>query len=273
MVHDHIRDSYPTLSRSYRKVADYILANPFDVAFMTATQLAAAVEVNTTTVVRFAQALGYTGYPHLLDAIRQRVRTEIQGHLVDGAATLAGDESATTRLRAWLGAQADALAQLFAQNPPQEIEAAATLLAAARRFFLFGEGDAAPVAALVARQLAQLGHPAFVVGGDVTQRAVVLAQLGAGDRAGDLAVALGASSPGGEMDLALTFVRNLGCPVLAVVTDLGGGLNGAGDRVIHAPDGDGGHLLAVLAVISGLIQTSVAPVDGPVGQAALFLRG
>ena len=77
MVHERIRDSYPTLSRSYRRVADYILANQFDVAFMTATQLAVAVQVNTTTVVRFAQGLGYTGYPDLLEAIRQRVRAEI----------------------------------------------------------------------------------------------------------------------------------------------------------------------------------------------------
>ena len=72
-----LRASYPTLSRSYRSVADYIMINQFDVAFMTATQLAAAVKVNTTTVVRFAQVLGYAGYPDMLEAIRQRVRAEV----------------------------------------------------------------------------------------------------------------------------------------------------------------------------------------------------
>src|SRR3972149_3313329 len=77
MYREKIREYYDHLSRSYRKVADYIMSNYYEVSFMTAAQLAYAVGVDTTTVVRFSQRLGYNGYPELLQDIREQVKTEI----------------------------------------------------------------------------------------------------------------------------------------------------------------------------------------------------
>ena len=74
MYREKIREYYDHLSRSYRRVADYIMSNYYDVSFMTAAQLAFAVGVDTTTVVRFSQRLGYNGYPELLNDIRDQVR-------------------------------------------------------------------------------------------------------------------------------------------------------------------------------------------------------
>ena len=65
MYREKIREYYEHLSRSYRKVADYIMSNYYEVSFMTAAQLAYSVGVDTTTVVRFSQRLGYNGYPEL----------------------------------------------------------------------------------------------------------------------------------------------------------------------------------------------------------------
>lgn len=61
MYREKIREHYEHLSRSYRRVADYIMSNYYEVAFMTAAQLAYAVSVDTTTVVRFSQRLGTMG--------------------------------------------------------------------------------------------------------------------------------------------------------------------------------------------------------------------
>ena len=77
MYREKIREYYDHLSRSYRKVADYIMSNYYEVAFMTAAQLAYAVGVDTTTVVRFSQRLGYNGYPELLQDVREQVKSEI----------------------------------------------------------------------------------------------------------------------------------------------------------------------------------------------------
>ncbi len=77
MYREKIREYYDHLSRSYRRVADFIMSNYYEVSFMTAAQLASSVGVDTTTVVRFSQRLGYNGYPELLNDIRRQVNAEI----------------------------------------------------------------------------------------------------------------------------------------------------------------------------------------------------
>jgi len=74
---DRIRKAYPELSKSFVRLADYLLDSYIDAAFMTATELGHAVDLDATTVVRFSQHLGYTGYPDMLRDIRDRVREQI----------------------------------------------------------------------------------------------------------------------------------------------------------------------------------------------------
>ena len=71
MFREQIRKHYDHLSRSYRRVADFILSDYRTAAFMTAAALADAVDVDTTTVVRFAQRLGYPGFPELIEDIQE----------------------------------------------------------------------------------------------------------------------------------------------------------------------------------------------------------
>ncbi len=262
MVHERIRDSYPTLSRSYRRVADYILANQFDVAFMTATQLAVAVQVNTTTVVRFAQGLGYTGYPDLLEAIRQRVRAEIhaaRGETPVASSAQAGDGSVTSHFYARLAAEQEALAhvQAHVHNPPQAIEAAVAIMTEAVRFFFVAEGEATPIAMLAVQQLADWGFPAFVVAGDVVARATRLAFL----EPGDLVIGLATTTEDEATARSMHFARSVGCPVLAIVNEPGI-VSRAGDQAIQAP---GGGVITLLAVVLALVWVACGPEDGQVG--------
>ena len=53
------------LSKTYRLICDYIMHNYVVAAMSTAAEVAAAVDVDITTVVRCAQALGYAGWPEL----------------------------------------------------------------------------------------------------------------------------------------------------------------------------------------------------------------
>ena len=83
MFREQIREHYDHLSRSYRRVADFILSDYRTAAFMTAAALADAVDVDTTTVVRFAQRLGYPGYPELIEDIQEQVKLELNQNLCD----------------------------------------------------------------------------------------------------------------------------------------------------------------------------------------------
>ncbi len=65
------------LTPTQRKVLDFILKNPEDAAFHTATELAVKLKVSDTSIVRLAQALGYKGYPHLKRKLREFVKPRI----------------------------------------------------------------------------------------------------------------------------------------------------------------------------------------------------
>jgi DNA-binding MurR/RpiR family transcriptional regulator len=67
-----------TLSPSHRRLAERVLADPEGVAFMTVTDLASAVGVNESTVVRFATAQGLAGYPGLAELCREQLRRQAQ---------------------------------------------------------------------------------------------------------------------------------------------------------------------------------------------------
>lgn len=62
------------LSKGHRKIAAFIEENYDKVVFMTAARLGDVVEVSESTVVRFANACGYEGYPQMQRALKEIVR-------------------------------------------------------------------------------------------------------------------------------------------------------------------------------------------------------
>lgn len=74
---DRIRSARPKLSKSFQRLADYILDSYVQAALMTATELAHQVDVDSATVVRFAQSLNYSGFPELQDEIKARVMQDL----------------------------------------------------------------------------------------------------------------------------------------------------------------------------------------------------
>lgn len=71
---DRIREALPQLSPSLRRLAGFLLDSYVEVSFLTATELAHALDLDPATVVRFSQRIGYPGYPELQREIREKVR-------------------------------------------------------------------------------------------------------------------------------------------------------------------------------------------------------
>jgi DNA-binding MurR/RpiR family transcriptional regulator len=59
----------PTLSRSHRQIADWVLAHPLQAAAMPIDELAESVGVSVATANRFARALEFDGYPQFRAAL------------------------------------------------------------------------------------------------------------------------------------------------------------------------------------------------------------
>ncbi len=66
-----------TFSKGQKRIAKYLTENYDKAAFMTAAVLGKTVGTSESTVVRFAAALGYEGYPELQKALQELVRTRL----------------------------------------------------------------------------------------------------------------------------------------------------------------------------------------------------
>ncbi len=72
-----IQVKFQRLSKGQKLIAEYILNNYDKAAFMTAAKLGIAVGVSESTVVRFANELGFTGYPKLQKALQELIKNKL----------------------------------------------------------------------------------------------------------------------------------------------------------------------------------------------------
>lgn len=71
---ERLNHSGKRLSKSHRRIAECIVTHYDKAAFMTASKLGEYVGVSESTVVRFAAALGYEGFPQLQKALQELIR-------------------------------------------------------------------------------------------------------------------------------------------------------------------------------------------------------
>jgi DNA-binding MurR/RpiR family transcriptional regulator len=74
-----IRQRFDEFSRSQKDVGQYIVDHLEEAAFHTAEELARRANTSSSTVVRFAQALGFVGFPELQAAAREEYRRARHG--------------------------------------------------------------------------------------------------------------------------------------------------------------------------------------------------
>ena len=61
----NIQDNYSRLSKGQKEIAEYMINHYDKAAFLTAASLGKILNVSESTVVRFANALNYSGYKDL----------------------------------------------------------------------------------------------------------------------------------------------------------------------------------------------------------------
>ncbi|MHC1682842.1 MAG: MurR/RpiR family transcriptional regulator [Clostridiaceae bacterium] len=72
-----IQAKFSRLSKGQKLIAEYILKHYDKAAFMTAAKLGTSVGVSESTVVRFANELGFSGYPKLQKALQELIKNKL----------------------------------------------------------------------------------------------------------------------------------------------------------------------------------------------------
>ena len=258
MYREKIREYYDHLSRSYRKVADFIMSNYYEVAFMTAAQLAYSVGVDTTTVVRFSQRLGYNGYPELLQDVREQVRSEI--YAAYEPQTLTPDDPAGM-FRDRINHEQENLRHMLVHNPPEHIEAVARLLADSRRILLIGDGYAEAVAETVAQQFRHRGINAEYLPNDAVKKASTL--MAVDDSV--LVIGVSATDYGRDVARAMEYARTKGAHTLGIIGSMASPANRMSDLVIFTPTDVAGPLPSIVGLVTAL--TALVPLAARDSQA------
>jgi len=262
MYREKIREYYDHLSRSYRRVADYIMSNYYDVAFMTAAQLAYAVGVDTTTVVRFSQRLGYNGYPDLLQDVREQVKSEI--YAAYRPKPLSSDDPAGV-FKDRVEQEQQNLQQMLVQNPPDHLEAVAHIFEGIERIVVLGEGYAETAAEMTAQQFRHRGIQAEFLSNDAVKKAGTLMYVDSKV----LVIGVSATAYGRDVARALEFARARGARTLGVIGSLASPVNRMSDLIVYAPTDAIGPLpsiVALVAALSGLVLIASKDNDDTVDR-------
>lgn len=72
-----MQQNFARLSKGQKLIAEYIMENYDKAAFMTAAKLGETVGVSESTVVRFADTLGYNGYRELQNELQEVIKNKL----------------------------------------------------------------------------------------------------------------------------------------------------------------------------------------------------
>jgi DNA-binding MurR/RpiR family transcriptional regulator len=157
-----IQRVYSRLTRSQRKVAEFIIDNPSKITLMSADQLAKASGVGEATVIRFARILGYKGYSDM--------KAEFQRALIDNFTSSKKVEeglksvSSETVLDELLKTHIAVFQNMNVAELTRSLKNAAKIIFEANDVYVFGEGAALVPAMELSFWLNRFGKKTWLFG-------------------------------------------------------------------------------------------------------------
>ena len=149
------------LSKGQKRIADYIARNYDKAVSMTAGMLGRACDVSESTVVRFAYAMGYEGYPEMQATLRSLVRQRLTAEQRFAIASeIDPGDLMTTVLRNDMQNIRKTVDALSRESFGQAVDA----IIGARRIYITGMRSAAPLAQFMYHYLHQVCDDVVLAG-------------------------------------------------------------------------------------------------------------
>ncbi len=141
-----------------RQVAVFALENPDEIAFGTAALIAGRAGVQPSTLVRFAQSIGYGGFSDLQAVFRDRLRERGSTYeeRLDALSDTFGREGGNAILSGVVAAAGTSIDSLPATISAEEFNDAVRLLARAETLYLLAQRRSFPVTAYLAYMFGKL---------------------------------------------------------------------------------------------------------------------
>lgn len=216
---DQISKAYPTLSKQLQRIARFALEHPQELALGTVASIAEAAQVQPSSMIRFANALGYGGFSEMQQIFRGHLversasyRDRIEQMRRAGGARNGAAAGGTGVLRQFVDEAITELSHLEENVDAQDMKAAVRLIAGADHIHILGQRRAFPIASYLAYALRQLDlrtHLLDGVGG-------MLNEFVRGIAPGDVLIAISTRNYSPEVVDAAAACHQRGVAVIAI---------------------------------------------------------
>jgi len=214
-----ITERYDSLSKRLRQVAQYLMDNPSEIAFGTVTVIARDAEVHPSTLVRFANAFGYSGFTEMQSLFQQKLLQDSPSYTerIRIARENLGDPgslSPSQLLGEFIQADSIALQALESHVPAADLDQAIDLLTGAEATHIIGvRRSFVPAAYFVyaLRHIERRAHLLDNVGGMIREQANTIGN-------NDVLLAISFRPYAAETDETVRIAVERGVPII-VITD------------------------------------------------------
>ena len=253
-----ILEQNDSLPKRLRQVAVFALENPDEVAFGTAASIADRAAVQPSTLVRFAQSIGYAGFSDLQAVFRDRLRErgstyEERLEALSGTFGREGGNAILSGVVAAAGTSIDSLASTIQSGAFNE---AVKLLARSETIYLLAQRRSFPVTTYLAYMFGKLRVKAQLVSSPFGVEAEQMAF--ASDRDGALAVSF---SPYASLTIDHAHILNgQGVPVISITDSAFSPLAGVSKLWFEVAESDFGGFRSLSATMA--LATAIAIAVG-----------
>ncbi|TKI06770.1 MurR/RpiR family transcriptional regulator [Martelella alba] len=244
-----IRQLYPALSANHRKLADYLLTHTEAARHMGSQQLATEAGISQSSVVKFAQKLGYRGFTALRMALSEALAAGLVIESIPVHNQILSDDPLKTVGEKLLLEKQAALRATLDINSEDTLRQAADMFKNAGRVVVAGVGASGLAARDFSRKLMKIGYAAVAE----TDMHVLLATVQAFS-AGDVLMAISYSGARREINLAAQEAHRVGGRVVTATHFSPNPLQQSADIALYTVAGE-------KAQYSGAMSSTVAQLS------------
>jgi DNA-binding MurR/RpiR family transcriptional regulator len=170
-LRSQIARRHPDLSDRLRRIAEFAVQHPNDMALNTVAVLAGQIGVQPSSIIRFANSFGYGGFSDMQQVFRSRLVAEAAPSYRERIASMhAGKNrsngttgSPAAVLSQFVADDIGALEELHDRTTDRELQRAVAILAKAKSIHLIGQGRSFPVAFYLHYALSRLDLRAHLI--------------------------------------------------------------------------------------------------------------
>lgn len=246
-----IRTEMPQMSKGQRRISEYILRHYEKAAYMTASKLGEKSGVSESTVVRFANELGFEGYPEFLHALQEAVSARLTSvQRIEVTDERIGNSDV---LEKTLTSDMAKIKSTIEVNYPDVFDSATDMIIEADHVYIAGARSTSMLSDLLSYNLNLVFDNINHV--DTTSESIIFEQLlRAGE--GDVLIALTFPRYSKRIVKAVNFAKNNGAKVIAITDSENSPIASSADKLLLAKSDMASYmdsLVAPLSLINAII--------------------